>query len=260
MPKYDDSRARCCQLALGFPHRCYGRFARWYEGAHVAGALRSRVRGVSAGRTRVVAAPAALGAVGRIESPPHREPSSKLRPTLGWPSRSQMAIMMSDERKGSKAVGAMYFKTSAEFRRWLERHHETRTELLVGYFKKSSGRPSMTWPESVDEALCFGWIDGVRNGIDDERYTIRFTPRKPGGIWSAANIKRARELIDRGLMKPAGFAPSMLVGTTDRPSTRTSRARPRSTRHPSGSFAEMSGRGSSSGPVRPRTARPPSTG
>ena len=98
-----------------------------------------------------------------------------------------------------------FFATPAEFRAWLEKHHDTSQELLVGYYKKSSGKPSITWPESVDEALCFGWIDGVRKGIDDERYTIRFTPRKPRSIWSAVNIKRAKELIELGLMRPAGL-------------------------------------------------------
>ena len=98
-----------------------------------------------------------------------------------------------------------FFRNGAEFRTWLERHHHRESELLIGYYKKSSGKPSMTWPESVDEALCFGWIDGVRKGLDDERYTIRFTPRKPGSIWSAANIKRAQELIGLGLMHPTGL-------------------------------------------------------
>ena len=98
-----------------------------------------------------------------------------------------------------------FFPIRSEFRAWLERHHDNSQELLVGYYKKGSGKPSMTWPESVDEALCYGWIDGVRKGVDDERYTIRFTPRKPGSIWSAANIKRARELIQLGLMSPAGL-------------------------------------------------------
>jgi uncharacterized protein YdeI (YjbR/CyaY-like superfamily) len=99
---------------------------------------------------------------------------------------------------------AIYFRNAAEFRAWLERHHDAAAELLIGYYKKGSQRPSMTWPESVDEALCFGWIDGVRKGIDEERYTIRFTPRKQGSVWSAANIKRAHELIDLGLMRPSG--------------------------------------------------------
>jgi hypothetical protein len=79
-------------------------------------------------------------------------------------------------------------------------------ELWVGYYKKSSRQPSMTWPESVDEALCFGWIDGIRKSVDDLRYTIRFTPQRRGSIWSAINIKRARELSDKGSMKPPGVA------------------------------------------------------
>ena len=92
-----------------------------------------------------------------------------------------------------------FFATPSELRAWLERHHDTSQELLIGYYKKSSGKPSITWPESVDEALCFGWIDGVRKRIDDERYTIRFTPRKPRSVWSAVNIKRAKELISGDL-------------------------------------------------------------
>ena len=99
-----------------------------------------------------------------------------------------------------------YFKSANDFRRWLEKNHATTQELWVGYYKKSSRQPSITWPESVDEALCFGWIDGIRKGVDDLRYTIRFTPRRRGSIWSAVNIKRARELSDKGLMKPPGLA------------------------------------------------------
>ncbi|HEU5313037.1 MAG TPA: YdeI/OmpD-associated family protein [Candidatus Udaeobacter sp.] len=99
-----------------------------------------------------------------------------------------------------------YFKSPSEFRRWLEKNHETVQELWVGYHKKTSGQPSMTWPESVDEALCFGWIDGIRNSVDGLRYTIRFSPRRRGSIWSAVNIKRARELSAKGLMEPAGMA------------------------------------------------------
>jgi uncharacterized protein YdeI (YjbR/CyaY-like superfamily) len=99
-----------------------------------------------------------------------------------------------------------YFKSPSEFRRWLEKNHGTMRELWVGYYKKSSGQPSMTWPESVDEALCFGWIDGIRKSLDDLRYTIRFTPRKRGSVWSAANIKRAEDLRDRGLMEQRGIA------------------------------------------------------
>ena len=99
-----------------------------------------------------------------------------------------------------------YFKSAHDFRRWLEKNHATMQELWVGYYKKSSRQPSITWPESVDEALCFGWIDGIRKSVDDLRYTIRFTPRRRGSIWSAINIKRARELSDKGLMKPRGMA------------------------------------------------------
>lgn len=98
-----------------------------------------------------------------------------------------------------------FFSTPADFRRWLEAHHATETELLVGFYKVSSGQPSITWPESVDQALCFGWIDGLRKRVDDERYTIRFTPRKPASTWSAVNIKRVQELTQLGLMAPAGL-------------------------------------------------------
>jgi uncharacterized protein YdeI (YjbR/CyaY-like superfamily) len=99
-----------------------------------------------------------------------------------------------------------YFKLPSEFREWLAKNQETARQLWVGYYKKSSGRPSMTWPESVDEALCFGWIDGIRKSVDDLRYTIRFTPRKRGSVWSAVNVKRAEALRDRGLMKQSGAA------------------------------------------------------
>jgi uncharacterized protein YdeI (YjbR/CyaY-like superfamily) len=97
-----------------------------------------------------------------------------------------------------------YFRSAKDFRRWLERNHAARAELWVGYHKKSSKQPSMTWPESVDEALCFGWIDGIRKSVDDLRYTIRFTPRRRGSIWSAVNIKRAQELSVKGLMQSPG--------------------------------------------------------
>lgn len=98
-----------------------------------------------------------------------------------------------------------FFPTPAAFRAWLEKHHATEKELLVGFHKRDSGKPSITWPESVDQALCFGWIDGVRKRIDDKSYTIRFTPRKKGSNWSAVNIKRAKELIEAGQMRPAGL-------------------------------------------------------
>ncbi|MGH2826770.1 MAG: YdeI/OmpD-associated family protein [Actinomycetota bacterium] len=99
----------------------------------------------------------------------------------------------------------IFFASPAEFRTWLETHHEDTPELWVGFYKKSSGRPSITWPESVEQALCFGWIDGVRRSIDDTSYTIRFTPRRARSTWSVVNIKKANELIETGLMRPAGL-------------------------------------------------------
>jgi len=99
-----------------------------------------------------------------------------------------------------------FFATAAAFRAWLEKNHASAAELVVGYSKRGSGRPSMTWPESVDEALCFGWIDGVRRSLDDERYQIRFTPRKPRSKWSAVNRRKAEALIADGRMHPAGLA------------------------------------------------------
>jgi uncharacterized protein YdeI (YjbR/CyaY-like superfamily) len=100
----------------------------------------------------------------------------------------------------------MFFATPEEFRAWLAEHHETESELIVGFHKKGSGRPSITWPEAVDQALCFGWIDGVRRGIDDTSYSNRFTPRTPRSTWSAVNVKRMKELIEQGLVAPAGLA------------------------------------------------------
>ena len=99
----------------------------------------------------------------------------------------------------------MFFETPSQFRAWLEEHHEDEPELWVGFHKKGSGRPSLTWPESVDEALCFGWIDGVRRRIDDASYAIRFTPRKPGSTWSKVNLERVRELTEQDLMRAAGL-------------------------------------------------------
>ncbi|HEX3462626.1 MAG TPA: YdeI/OmpD-associated family protein [Candidatus Elarobacter sp.] len=98
-----------------------------------------------------------------------------------------------------------FFATQAAFRAWLEEHHETADELLVGFHKKASGKPSITWPQSVDEALCFGWIDGVRRTLDETSYTIRFTPRRERSVWSDINIRRAKELVEQGLMRPAGL-------------------------------------------------------
>jgi uncharacterized protein YdeI (YjbR/CyaY-like superfamily) len=100
----------------------------------------------------------------------------------------------------------VFFATPERFGAWLEEHHETATELLVGFYKKGSGRPSITWPESVEQALRFGWIDGVRRRVDDERYTIRFTPRKPGSNWSRVNLAKIEALRAAGRMHPAGEA------------------------------------------------------
>lgn len=98
-----------------------------------------------------------------------------------------------------------YFATAAGFRRWLERNAATCSELWVGFNKKSSGKPSISYSESVDEALCFGWIDGVRRSLDSSAYAIRFTPRKPNSQWSALNIRRAKTLLDVGRLQPAGL-------------------------------------------------------
>jgi uncharacterized protein YdeI (YjbR/CyaY-like superfamily) len=102
-------------------------------------------------------------------------------------------------------VKPRFFKSPAEFRAWLERNHAGARELLVGFHKRGTGRPSLTWPESVDEALCFGWIDGIRRRIDDERYSIRFTPRRPGSIWSLVNTRRVAALEREGRMHEAGL-------------------------------------------------------
>ena len=98
-----------------------------------------------------------------------------------------------------------FFASPAKFRAWLDRHHASQKELLVGFFKRGSGRPSITWPESVDEALCFGWIDGVRRSFGDNAYTIRFTPRRATSIWSAINVDKVAELTKKGKMRDAGL-------------------------------------------------------
>ena len=112
---------------------------------------------------------------------------------------------MKDSIKGAVPKESVtFFETQQDFRNWLEAHHELATELLVGYYKVGSGKPSMSWSQSVDQALCFGWIDGVRRSIDKESYCIRFTPRRPTSNWSAINIRKIEELTKAGLMKPAG--------------------------------------------------------
>jgi uncharacterized protein YdeI (YjbR/CyaY-like superfamily) len=99
----------------------------------------------------------------------------------------------------------IFFKTQKSFRKWFEKNHDKKKELLAGFYRKSSGRKSITWPESVDEALCFGWIDSIRRGIDNDSYTIRFTPRKSKSIWSALNLKHFERLNKLGLIHPAGL-------------------------------------------------------
>ena len=103
-------------------------------------------------------------------------------------------------------LSPQFFPSPAAWRAWLEQHHAEARELWVGLYTRDSGRPSITWPEAVDGALCFGWIDGVRKSVDAVSYKIRFTPRKPRSVWSAVNVKRAAELSTMGLMHPAGLA------------------------------------------------------
>ena len=103
-------------------------------------------------------------------------------------------------------MGPVFFAAPHEFRDWLERNHDIEKELWVGFYKKGSGKPRITWPEAVDQALCFGWIDGVRRSLDGQSYVNRFTPRRPGSVWSAVNIRKVEELTKAGLMRPAGLA------------------------------------------------------
>jgi len=103
-------------------------------------------------------------------------------------------------------VEPTFFAEPADLRAWLEENHERAAELWVGFHKKATGRPSITWLEAVDEALCFGWIDGLRRSLGDESYMIRFTPRKARSTWSTVNIARAKELVAEGRMRPAGLA------------------------------------------------------
>jgi uncharacterized protein YdeI (YjbR/CyaY-like superfamily) len=99
-----------------------------------------------------------------------------------------------------------FFATAADFRKWLEKNHDKAQELQVGFYKKASGKPSITWSEAVDQALCFGWIDGIRKSIDESSYMNRFTPRRPRSTWSAVNVEKVHDLTRRGLMHPAGLA------------------------------------------------------
>ena len=99
-----------------------------------------------------------------------------------------------------------FFNSASTFRTWLAKHHRTKRELLVGFHKKHTGTSSVSYTEALDVVLCYGWIDGVRRRVDDDRYTIRFTPRLPRSKWSAVNIKKANALVKAGVMQPAGAA------------------------------------------------------
>jgi uncharacterized protein YdeI (YjbR/CyaY-like superfamily) len=113
-------------------------------------------------------------------------------------------VMAKIPPRSSRQAKPLFFGAPKEFRAWLELHHAAKTELLIGFYKKGSGKPSITWPESVDEALCFGWIDGVRRSLGDDAYTIRFTPRKAASIWSTNNVDKVTALEKLGKMRDAG--------------------------------------------------------
>jgi uncharacterized protein YdeI (YjbR/CyaY-like superfamily) len=100
----------------------------------------------------------------------------------------------------------IFFKSAQDFYDWLEAHHETETEVYVGMYKQHTGKRAMSWSEAVDQALCFGWIDGRANRIDEDSYMQRFTPRRPGSNWSNINVEKVARLKEAGLMRPAGLA------------------------------------------------------
>ena len=105
----------------------------------------------------------------------------------------------------SNKMSPKFFSNQQDFRHWLQENHQTETELLVGFYKIDSKKPSLTWSESVDQALCFGWIDGIRRSVDSESYSIRFTPRRASSIWSTVNINKVAQLTAKGLMQAAGL-------------------------------------------------------
>jgi uncharacterized protein YdeI (YjbR/CyaY-like superfamily) len=110
------------------------------------------------------------------------------------------------EARGDAGLKPIYFESPEAFYEWLEKHHETEDEVYVGYWKKHTGKPSLTWSEAVDQALCFGWIDGKVNRVDDQRHMQRFTPRRNGSNWSKINVEKVARLHKAGLMRPAGVA------------------------------------------------------
>jgi uncharacterized protein YdeI (YjbR/CyaY-like superfamily) len=109
------------------------------------------------------------------------------------------------DRRGCFSMDVVFFESPSALRAWLAEHHATAQELWIGFYKKSAGKASVSYAEAVDQALCFGWIDGIRKSVDPISYTNRFTPRTARSIWSAVNLKRAEELIELGLMQPAGL-------------------------------------------------------
>jgi uncharacterized protein YdeI (YjbR/CyaY-like superfamily) len=111
-----------------------------------------------------------------------------------------------EEARCDAGVKPFYFESPQAFYDWLEQHHETESEVYVGYWKKHTGKPSLSWSEAVDQALCFGWIDGKVNRVDEERHMQRFTPRKPTSNWSKINVEKVAKLTEAGLMRPAGLA------------------------------------------------------
>ncbi len=131
--------------------------------------------------------------------------AARLRPGYGGQAPAPGARVKASGAADS-AAGVRFFKTPADLRTWFAKHHATAEAVWVGFRKKSSGEPSITWPEAVDEALCVGWIDGIRKSIDATRYKIRFTPRRRGSIWSAVNIARVAALEQEQRMQPPGRA------------------------------------------------------
>jgi uncharacterized protein YdeI (YjbR/CyaY-like superfamily) len=119
-------------------------------------------------------------------------------------AQPRLARRAREKAQGGVSAAPRFFATAADFRRWLEVHHETAPEFLVGFWKKACGKPSIDWPEARDAALCFGWIDGIRKSLGEDAYTIRFTPRRTGSIWSNVNVARYEALTAEGKMTPAG--------------------------------------------------------
>jgi len=130
-----------------------------------------------------------------------RKKAEKARGKLAGKDRSSSLPLSVENVRTLKAT---FFSSLPEWHTWLEEYHEIRQELWVGFHKKASGKPSITWPEAVDGALCFGWIDGLRKSLGDSSYVIRFTPRRPRSVWSSVNIRRVSELTKQGLMRSAG--------------------------------------------------------